>query len=79
MEELDIREILATLKKLESSVQKVETLLTGDLNEDRPGLVERVRKLEDWVKSEKGLVYAIMFVILADFVMRIWGLVRGTQ
>lgn len=69
------KEILEALKKLDEKVTTINTVLLGTAEQDKPGLMERVRKLEDWVASEKKLIYIIVGVIIVDIVSRLWALV----
>lgn len=64
------------LEKLDALGTKVDTLsnaIVGDVKEI--GLMERVRNLEQWVASEKKLIYIIVGVILTDIITRIWSLI----
>lgn len=69
------KQILAKLEKLDENVTNLTSAIIGDVEKERPGLFERVRKLEDWVASEKKLIYLIVSVIVVDIVSRIWALV----
>jgi hypothetical protein len=69
------REILTALKALDDKVTVVTTVLVGSVHEDKPGVMERLRKVEEYIANEKKLIYAISFIIFADVVMRIWGVV----
>ena len=66
------REMAADLKTVKDMVTAINSLLAGDVRDDKPGLMERVRKIEQWIDNEKKLIYSISFIILADVVMRIW-------
>lgn len=69
------REILSDLKSVKDMVTAINSVLIGEVREDKPGLLERVRKLEQWVDNEKKLIYSISFIIFADVVMRLWAVV----
>lgn len=69
------KQILAKLDSLEKKVTEFTTAFLGDVEKEKPGLFERVRKLEDWVASEKKLIYLIVSVIIVDIVSRVWALV----
>lgn len=66
------REILAELKTVKDMVSTLNSVLVGEVREDKPGLMERVRKIEQWIDNEKKLIYSISFIIFADVIMRIW-------
>ena len=66
------REILAELKTVKEVVTTINSVLIGDVRDDKPGLLERVRKIEQWIDNEKKLIYSISFIIFADVIMRIW-------
>lgn len=66
------REILTELKTVKDVVTTINSVLIGDVRDDKPGLLERVRKIEQWIDNEKKLIYSISFIIFADVIMRIW-------
>jgi len=66
------REILQELKSVKEVVTTINSVLIGDVRDDKPGLLERVRKIEQWIDNEKKLIYSISFIIFADVIMRIW-------
>lgn len=66
------REILSELKTVKDMVVTINSVLVGEVRDDKPGLMERVRKIEQWIDNEKKLIYSISFIIFADVVMRIW-------
>lgn len=68
-------EILAELKTVKDMVTTINSVLIGEVKDDKPGLLERVRKIEQWVDNEKKLIYSISFIIFADVIMRIWSVV----
>jgi len=69
------REILDDLRSVKEMVTTINAALVGEVKEDKPGLLERVRKLEEVVGSAKKFIYSISFLLLADLVMRLWTLV----
>lgn len=69
------REILTELKTVKEVVTTINSVLIGDVRDDKPGLLERVRKIEQWIDNEKKLIYSISFIIFADVIMRIWSVV----
>lgn len=69
------KQILDKLNSLDKKVTDLTTAFIGNVEEEKPGLFERVRKLEDWVASEKKLIFIIVSVIIVDIVSRIWALV----
>lgn len=68
-------EILAELKTVKDMVTTINSVLIGEVRGDKPGLLERVRKIEQWIDNEKKLIYSISFIIFADVIMRIWAVV----
>jgi len=66
------REMAADLKTVKDMVTTINSVLVGEVRDDKPGLMERVRKIEQWIDNEKKLIYSISFIIFADVVMRIW-------
>ncbi len=69
------KQILQKLESLDKKVTELTAAFIGDVEQEKPGLFERVRKLEDWVASEKKLIYLIVSVIIVDIVSRVWALV----
>ena len=69
------REILTELKTVKDMVKTINSVLIGEVRDDKPGLLERVRKIEQWIENEKKLIYSISFIIFADVIMRIWNVV----
>ena len=66
------------LEKLDALDKKFNTLndaLIGTAESDKPGLMERVRKLEEWVTNEKKLIYLIVSGLVIDIVSRLWTLI----
>lgn len=66
------KEILTELKTVKDMVSTINSVLIGEVRDDKPGLLERVRKIEQWIDNEKKLIYSISFIIFADVIMRIW-------
>ena len=69
------QQILQKLESLDKKVSELTAAFIGDVDQEKPGLFERVRRLEDWVASEKKLIYLIVSVIIVDIVSRVWTLV----
>ena len=69
------KQILQKLESLDKKVTELTAAFIGDVEQEKPGLFERVRKLEDWFASEKKLIYIIVSVIIIDIVSRLWALV----
>lgn len=68
-------QILEAFHALDEKVTRLLNVLIGNAEEDKPGIMERVRKLEEWVANEKRLIYIIVVVIVTDIVMRLWALI----
>lgn len=69
------KEVMEAFKALDDKVTKLLNILIGNAEEDKPGLMERVRKLEEWVASEKRLIYLIVGIIITDIVTRVFSLI----
>jgi hypothetical protein len=69
------REILTELKSVKELVTTINSVLLGEVKDDKPGLLERIRKIEEWIGNQKKLIYSISFIIFADVIMRIWNVV----
>lgn len=65
------KQILDAIEKLDN---KLNLVLYGDASTNTPGIMERLRKLEDWVNSEKKLIYLIVGIIITDIVTRVLAL-----
>jgi hypothetical protein len=69
------KQILDAIKSLDDKVTTIKVVLDGTAEQDKPGLMERVRKLEQWVESEKKLTWLIVSIIIADIVTRLWSFI----
>jgi len=69
------KEILQEVKSVKDMVTTITSVLIGNVQDDKPGLLERVRNIEQWIDNQKKLIYSISFIILADLIMRIWNAV----
>jgi len=67
------KQILDKLDTLGDKVDLLNSSIIGDTKE--VGLLERVRNLEQWVASEKKLIYLIASGLLLDIVFRLWDLI----
>ncbi len=67
------KQILDKLDTLGDKVDLLNSSIIGDTKE--VGLLERVRNLEQWVASEKKLIYLIVSGLLLDIVFRLWDLI----
>lgn len=68
-------EILNKLVELDKNVSTLRDALIGTADNNAPGLMERVRKLEEWVANEKRLIYLIVGIIITDIITRLWSLI----
>jgi hypothetical protein len=68
-------QILSAIQSVDEKVIRLNNILIGNVDEDKPGLMERVRKLEEWVANEKKLIYLIVAIIITDIVTRLWTLI----
>lgn len=67
-----LTELKTELKTVKDMLSTINYVLIGEIRDDKPGLLERVRKIEQWIDNEKKLIYSISFIIFADVIMRIW-------
>lgn len=70
-------ETLEAVKRLEKSVNEIKDVLIGTTQDDKPGVLERLRRLENWVENEKKLLWIIAVIIIGDLVMRLWGIITA--
>ena len=68
------KQIIEALDNLDKKFSTLNDALIGTTENDKPGLMERVRKLEEWVANEKKLIYLIVGIIITDIVTRLWSL-----
>lgn len=69
------REYNGEVKDIRKSTTTIENYIIGDIDKDRPGLAERVRKLEDWVSNQKKLYYLLVSVFVTQIAGIIFGLI----
>lgn len=67
------KQIIDKLDMLGEQVGILSEAIVGDTKQI--GLLERVRNLEQWVSTEKKLIYIVIGVIITDIVTRIWSLI----
>lgn len=65
------KQILDAIQKLDD---KINLVLYGDASNNTPGIMERLRRVEDWVNSEKKLIYLIVGIIITDILTRVLAL-----
>lgn len=65
-------------EKLDHLIERVDTIydiLAGDLEQDKPGLMERVRRMEIFQRGQQKIAWGLFGVVGADAVLRLWVLV----
>jgi len=67
------KQIIDKLDMLGEQVGILSEAIVGDTKQI--GLLERVRNLEQWVSTEKKLIYIVIGVIITDIVTRLWSLI----
>lgn len=67
------KQIIEKLDMLGEQVGILSEAIVGDTKQI--GLLERVRNLEQWVSTEKKLIYIVIGVIITDIVTRLWSLI----
>ena len=72
-------ELVEAVNRLEKSVNEIKDVLIGTTSDDKPGILERLRRLEAWQESEKKFAWIISGIIIGDVVMRLWGLITAVQ
>lgn len=58
-------------KLLEENVEKINSLLLGDMDESRPSLLDRVRSNEKVVATLQKITWLLVSVALAEIVLRL--------
>lgn len=69
------QEILSVVQGLRADMNDIKEAFLGNIKTGAPGVLERLRRLEQWVDNEKRLLWFVGAILLADVVTRIWGLV----
>ena len=67
--------INAKVTVTDEKVTSIRTVLDGAAEQDKPGLMERVRQLEKLAESIKRLMWIIVGIILTDVVTRLWSII----
>lgn len=62
------REYNGEVKSIHSDTVTIKKYIIGDLDEDKPGLAERVRKLEEWVANQKKTYYLLISVVVTQII-----------
>lgn len=71
------QEILTAINELRGEMRDIKNVLIGTTQDDKPGVLERLRRLEAWQESEKKFAWIIGAIILGDIVMRVWGVITA--
>jgi hypothetical protein len=64
----DTKEILEQLAAINSDVTTIKEAILGKINEERPGLLERVRRIEEWIKAREWFERLIIGTVLAEII-----------
>jgi len=62
------REYNGDQKETRDDVITIKNYLIGDLDADKKGLAERVRKIEDWVADQKKMYYLVISVFITQII-----------
>lgn len=70
LEELEkaFREYNGEVKDISKDTAIIKKCIVGDIDQDRPGLAERVRKLEEWVSGQKKMYYLVVTVFITQII-----------
>jgi len=69
------KQILEAIQKVDDKVENINKVLVGTAEKNEPGLMERMRRVEDWISAEKKLISLIVVIIITDIVTRLWSLI----
>jgi len=62
------REYNGEVKDISKDTAIIKKCIVGDIDQDRPGLAERVRKLEEWVSGQKKMYYLVVTVFITQII-----------
>jgi len=62
------REYNGEVKDISKDTAIIKKCIVGDIDKDRPGLAERVRKLEEWVSGQKKMYYLVVTVFITQII-----------
>lgn len=62
------REYNGEQKEIRDDVAIIKKYIVGDLNKDKPGLAERVRKIEEWIADQKKMYYLVISVFITQII-----------
>lgn len=62
------REYNGEVKNIRTGVSIIKDYIIGDLDTNKPGLAERVRKIEDWIANQKKLYYLVISIFITQII-----------
>lgn len=62
------REYNGEQKEIRDDVAIIKRYIVGDLDTDRKGLAERVRKIEEWIADQKKMYYLVISVFITQII-----------
>ena len=62
------REYNGEQKEIRDDVSIIKRYIVGDLDKDKQGLAERVRKIEEWIADQKKMYYLVISVFITQII-----------
>lgn len=62
------REYNGEQKEIRDDVAIIKKYIVGDIKDDKPGLAERVRKIEEWIADQKKMYYLVISVFITQII-----------
>ena len=66
MTESEVERILERLDEVDENVTSLKKYIVGDINGEKIGLAERVRKIEKWIETRGWIEKAIIGVLIVE-------------
>jgi len=68
MSDMDYEHIIEQLEQISSDIDKIKEVIIGKMNNDHPGLLERIRRMEEWVDVRKRFEWLLLTSIVVEIV-----------
>ena len=68
MSDMDYEHIIEQLEQISSDIDKIKEVIIGRMNNDHPGLLERIRRIEEWVDVRKRFEWLLLTSIVVEIV-----------
>lgn len=62
------REYNGEQKEIRDDVSIIKRYIVGDLDKDKQGLADRVRKIEEWIADQKKMYYLVISVFITQII-----------